>query len=49
MRKKPNGFINAGSDQLGEREHPLVAIIMGSGSDWDTMKFASKTDRKSVV
>jgi 5-(carboxyamino)imidazole ribonucleotide mutase len=23
--------------------HPLVGIIMGSGSDWDTMKFASKT------
>jgi 5-(carboxyamino)imidazole ribonucleotide mutase len=22
---------------------PLVGIIMGSGSDWDTMKFASKT------
>jgi 5-(carboxyamino)imidazole ribonucleotide mutase len=23
--------------------YPLVGIIMGSGSDWDTMKFASKT------
>jgi 5-(carboxyamino)imidazole ribonucleotide mutase len=23
--------------------HPLVGIIMGSGSDWDTMKFTSKT------
>jgi 5-(carboxyamino)imidazole ribonucleotide mutase len=23
--------------------HPLVGIIMGSGSDWDTMKFASRT------
>jgi 5-(carboxyamino)imidazole ribonucleotide mutase len=23
--------------------HPLVGIIMGSGSDWDTMKFVSKT------
>src|SRR5437667_4970952 len=43
VRKKPNGFVNAGSDHLGEREHPLVGIIMGSGSDWDTMKFASKT------
>jgi len=21
---------------------PLVGIIMGSGSDWDTMKFASQ-------
>src|SRR5947208_15166725 len=43
VRKKPNGFVNAGSDHLGEREHPLVGIIMGSGSDWDTMKFASQT------
>src|SRR5438309_5397221 len=43
VRKKPNGFVNAGSDHLGEREHPLVGIIMGSGSDWDTMKFASRT------
>jgi 5-(carboxyamino)imidazole ribonucleotide mutase len=25
--------------------HPLVGIIMGSGSDWDTMKYASKTLR----
>src|SRR5258708_39714329 len=23
--------------------HSLVGIIMGSGSDWDTMKYASKT------
>ncbi|HET8922682.1 MAG TPA: 5-(carboxyamino)imidazole ribonucleotide mutase [Candidatus Acidoferrum sp.] len=23
--------------------YPLVGIIMGSGSDWDTMKYASKT------
>jgi 5-(carboxyamino)imidazole ribonucleotide mutase len=23
--------------------HPLVGIIMGSGSDWDTMKYASRT------
>ena len=43
MRKKPIGFINAGSAQHGEDKHPLVGIIMGSGSDWDTMKFASKT------
>jgi 5-(carboxyamino)imidazole ribonucleotide mutase len=42
VRKKPNGF-NAGSNQLGEDKHPLVGIIMGSGSDWDTMKLASKT------
>ena len=41
-RKKPNGF-NPERNQLVEGEHPLVGIIMGSGSDWDTMKFASKT------
>src|SRR5437879_8362589 len=40
--KKPDGF-NAERNQLVEGEHPLVGIIMGSGSDWDTMKFASKT------
>ncbi len=28
---------------------PLVGIIMGSGSDWDTMKFASKTLRELGV
>ena len=27
----------------GKNTHPLVGIIMGSGSDWDTMKYASKT------
>src|SRR5437899_12502127 len=43
MRKKAQVFVNAGIDHLGERERALVAIIMGSGSDWDTMKFASKT------
>jgi 5-(carboxyamino)imidazole ribonucleotide mutase len=26
-----------------KKDSPLVGIIMGSGSDWDTMKFASKT------
>jgi 5-(carboxyamino)imidazole ribonucleotide mutase len=30
-------------DGKGIISHPLVGIIMGSGSDWDTMKFASKT------
>jgi 5-(carboxyamino)imidazole ribonucleotide mutase len=30
-------------DGKGIITHPLVGIIMGSGSDWDTMKFASKT------
>src|SRR6267154_267520 len=29
--------------KLKSSAHPLVGIIMGSGSDWDTMKFASKT------
>ena len=28
---------------------PLVGIIMGSGSDWDTMKYASKTLRSLNV
>jgi 5-(carboxyamino)imidazole ribonucleotide mutase len=31
------------SDGKGVLAHPLVGIIMGSGSDWDTMKFVSKT------
>jgi 5-(carboxyamino)imidazole ribonucleotide mutase len=31
------------SDGKGVIAHPLVGIIMGSGSDWDTMKFVSKT------
>jgi 5-(carboxyamino)imidazole ribonucleotide mutase len=31
------------SDSKREISHPLVGIIMGSGSDWDTMKFASIT------
>jgi len=40
--KKPKEF-NRGSKQVKAGTHPLVGIIMGSGSDWDTMKFASKT------
>src|ERR1700694_4608021 len=35
--KRPTG------DGKGVITHPLVGIIMGSGSDWDTMKFTSKT------
>ena len=31
------------TDSKREISKPLVGIIMGSGSDWDTMKFASKT------
>src|SRR5258708_256617 len=30
------------ADGKGAITHPLVGIIMGSGSDWDTMKFVSK-------
>ncbi len=30
-------------DGKGAVTHFLVGIIMGSGSDWDTMKYASKT------
>jgi len=41
-RKKPNGF-NAESNQLVEGENPLVGIIMGSTSDWETMEHSSKT------
>src|SRR5260370_36013618 len=40
--KKPKEF-NRGSKQVNDGAHPLVGIIMASGSDWDTMKFASKT------
>src|SRR5260370_4344751 len=40
--KKPKEF-NRGSKQVNDGAHPLVGIIIGSGSDWDTMKFASKT------
>jgi 5-(carboxyamino)imidazole ribonucleotide mutase len=29
--------------------HPLVGIIMGSGSDWDTMRFTSQTLRELRV
>src|SRR5256885_13269282 len=42
VRKKPKESIR-GDGQAGADEHPLVGIIMGSGSDWDTMKYASRT------
>lgn len=42
VRKKPNGF-DAESNQLNEGQHPLVGIIMGSTSDWETMEHASRT------
>ena len=35
--KRPAG------DGKGVITHPLVGIIMGSGSDWDTMKYTSRT------
>jgi 5-(carboxyamino)imidazole ribonucleotide mutase len=47
-QKKPKGFIR-GNKQDNTVKHPLVGIIMGSGSDWDTMKFASKTLRELGV
>ncbi len=40
MKAKGN---RPGGDGKGVLTHPLVGIIMGSGSDWDTMKFVSKT------
>src|SRR5437016_6886195 len=39
-RKKPKESIR-GDGQAGADTHPLVGIIMGSGSDWDTMKYTS--------
>ena len=41
-RKKPKESIR-GDGQAGADTHPLVGIIMGSGSDWDTMKYTSRT------
>ena len=42
-KKRPTGSYRP-TDRVGaSRNKPLVGIIMGSGSDWDTMKFASKT------
>jgi 5-(carboxyamino)imidazole ribonucleotide mutase len=40
--KKPEG-LNAEGNQLVKGENPLVGIIMGSTSDWETMEHASKT------
>jgi 5-(carboxyamino)imidazole ribonucleotide mutase len=40
--KKPDGF-DTGRNQLVEDKHPLVGIIMGSTSDWETMAHSSKT------
>jgi 5-(carboxyamino)imidazole ribonucleotide mutase len=40
MKTKPKRHATDGKVTIA---HPLVGIIMGSGSDWDTMKFTSKT------
>ena len=40
---KKSKVSSRGSRPTGAGSHPLVGIIMGSGSDWDTMKFASQT------
>ena len=42
LPKKTKGLRHA-TREGGSNTHPLVGIIMGSGSDWDTMKFVSKT------
>src|SRR5438876_11459136 len=41
-RKKPKESMR-GDGQAGADTHPLGRIIMGSGSDWDTMKYPSRT------
>lgn len=41
-QKIPKSFKQAAGGLIGNKL-PLVGIIMGSGSDWDTMKYASKT------
>ena len=42
VRKKPKGFIR-GIKQASAVKHPLVGIIMGSTSDWETMQHTSRT------
>ncbi len=41
-QKKPKRF-NRRSKHIGAARHPLVGIIMGSTSDWETMEHASTT------
>lgn len=41
-QKKPR-TINRGIKHLSRNTHPLVGIIMGSTSDWETMEHSSKT------
>jgi 5-(carboxyamino)imidazole ribonucleotide mutase len=42
VRNKPKGFIR-GTKQARAVKHPLVGIIMGSTSDWETMQHTSIT------
>lgn len=42
VRKKPKRF-NRGGKRLSADTHPLVGIIMGSTSDWETMEHAART------
>ena len=42
VRKKPKGF-NRGSKTVSAGTHPLVGIIMGSKSDWETMEHTART------
>jgi 5-(carboxyamino)imidazole ribonucleotide mutase len=43
MAKKKLSGVSQPANRVGASDQPLVGIIMGSGSDWDTMKYASKT------
>jgi 5-(carboxyamino)imidazole ribonucleotide mutase len=43
MLRKKLTVSNRESKLVKAGNHPLVGIIMGSGSDWDTMKFAAQT------
>ncbi|HET9994204.1 MAG TPA: 5-(carboxyamino)imidazole ribonucleotide mutase [Candidatus Acidoferrum sp.] len=43
MAQNKSRAINREVERPTGNKLPLVGIIMGSGSDWDTMKYASKT------
>jgi 5-(carboxyamino)imidazole ribonucleotide mutase len=43
MKKRKTGARNRVKKLNRQDALPLVGIIMGSGSDWDTMKFAAQT------
>ncbi len=42
VRNKHKGF-HRGNKQVSGNTHPLVGIIMGSNSDWETMQHAART------